>query len=208
MRSYRLAFSLLFGLGIWAVNAAAAESEARPFQILTRTGAGVGLLVLYLAAAAALLALSVVVLSLWPAPFRERASTIETSPWRCVLLGAGGMIILLLLAATIIGHMPRVAPFVLFFEAFILWAAFINGALALGKRMLFEINSAKSDLPVWNLFAGGALLLIGVLLPVIGWLCGFFALLAGVGGLLATPFAGRTRPAGNSTENSGNTKIN
>ncbi len=190
----------IIGIGgaVVAIIPAAALADEWPstYQKCIVAFAVLGTILIYVlcfvAAFAAAISAGILASSLRPLGFRKTSEAVETAPIRCILLGvAASLVAALVLAA--IKNVPILNAAWVAFWLFALWYGFIAVSMALGKWVLFAANSPKSDMPPWNVLAGGGLLCAASILPGLGWMVGGLALVAGLGGFIVAPFSSNRR---------------
>ncbi|MCX7805617.1 MAG: hypothetical protein N3A38_10565 [Planctomycetota bacterium] len=174
--------------------AAFADEWPSTYQKCIVTFAVLGAVLIYVlcfaAAFAGAISAGMLAASLRPSVFMKVSGTVESGPLRCILLGVAASIVAVVVLAAI-KHVPLLNVVWVALWILALWCALVAVSMALGKWLLFAVNSPKGDMPVWSILVGGGILCAVSIVPVLGWLAGLLALAAGLGGLIASPFAGR-----------------
>jgi hypothetical protein len=190
----RAAAAWIAAAAICCCESARADDWPTVYQKCVVVFAIVGGALLYILAIAAIfagmLSIGTFAAAVRPARFSRTVETMENGPFRCVFLGLAAMIAAAIILAAV-GRIPALALLCLFILALSAWYSLTVAAMAIGRWVLFAINSPKSDLPVWNIAVGGSLLCACAILPFIGWAVVALAVAGGLGGMLASPFSGR-----------------
>lgn len=132
------------------------------------------------------LAAGLLLIKVFPVFTARVATQIEKQPLSALLVGLGVLVLMPLIAIVLILTMIGIplGVLVLVGYGFALYLAHIFTAMFIGKKIYQSLSKTKN---AYLAFALGLLVLTLVtIIPVVGWMVGFFSMLVGLGALLQT----------------------
>lgn len=128
----------------------------------------------------------VLLLLLFPKWYKRSAKTLQENALISIAIGFIGLIgvpvLSFVLLFTVVGSLVSFAIMTLWILA--LLSSYVFASLALGMWMTGKMKSTSKAKPFVALLVGSLVLTVVSIIPIIGWLIGFIAVLWGAGGLI------------------------